>query len=292
MDRREFLLGGAAAVAAGCTSVGGKVCGAKGGNPLFHLGMAGYTYRDFSTNAMLEAMERLDVRYLCVKSFHLPFTATDSEIATFRQKCEDHGVVPYGLGPVTSDKFDDFKVAFDFAKRLGVDTVVAIPYKDGPKKSDLDRTGNREICERASDLCDSYGVKFAIHNHGPDFPLLFPTGESICEAVRDLSPRMGMCLDIGHEYRSFKDPAGTIRRYHDRLFDLHLKNLTTDAATRKGDVAVPLPRGVLDLPSVFRALIEVGYAGCCSIEYEADFKDNYAKLAECVGYYKGAMDML
>ena len=94
-----------------------------------------------------------------------------------------------------------------------------------------------------------------------------------------------MCLDIAHEYRSFRDPVAAIRTYGDHIFDFHLKNLTTDA-TRLPDNAVPLGRGVLDLKAILSALREVGYAGSCSIEYEADFDNNHAPLAACVDYWK------
>lgn len=177
----------------------------------YHLGMAGYTYKAYKPDAMLAEMEKLGIRYLCVKAFHLPLAATDAEIADFKAKCAAHGVIPYALGPIDMSTEE--------------------------------------------------------------------------EAEKDLSPRMGMCLDIAHEYRSFRDPVAAIRTYGDLIFDFHLKNLTTDA-TRLPDNAVPLGRGVLDLKAILSALREVGYAGSCSIEYEADFDNNHAPLAACVDYWK------
>ena len=41
-----------------------------------------------------------------------------------------------------------------------------------------------------------------------------------------------------------------------------------------------------NLPGIIKALCEVGYAGVCSIEYEKNFNDNYADLAECAGHYR------
>ncbi len=39
-----------------------------------------------------------------------------------------------------------------------------------------------------------------------------------------------------------------------------------------------------------KALCDVGYSGCCSLEYERNFSDNYAEIAECIGYFRGLMD--
>lgn len=291
MNRREFLgLGvGATALAAGCCSSLNGRCGSKARPSVkFHLGMAGFTFKEFTTAEMLKALERLDVHCLCVKNFHLPFEATDSEIRDFKRQCADHGVTPYGIGPVNSGTVDDVKRAFDFAKKLGVNVVVGVPFKHGATKKWADQEQDRDLCERISPLCDEYDIRFAIHNHGPDAPKCFPTGDASCEFVKDLSPRMGMCLDIGHNYRSGKDPAACIRKYHDRLFDFHLKDITPHATDIKADAKI-LGRGVLDLPGIVKALVDVGYSGSCSLEYETNFKDNFADLSECVGYFKALM---
>ena len=296
-NRRDFIRAGAGAFAAlaatGCATGskcgGAPVCGCadkgKTGKVSFKLGMAGYTFKELKVDAMLDALERLDIHYLCVKNFHLPFAATDAEMAAFKERCAAKGVTPYGLGPVSAKTIDDVKEAFDFAKRLGVDIVVGVPYKRGVTGAWKDQEQNREMCEKISPLCDEYDIRFAIHNHGPDAPKCFPTGAASCEFVKDLSPRMGMCLDIGHDLRGGGDPATTIRKYHARLFDFHLKDIIPNMNGIKA-TAMQLGRGVLDLPSIVKALCDVGYAGSCSIEYEKNFKDNYAELAECAGYFR------
>ena len=280
MDRREFLIGSVSAAAlAGCRSFGFANAG-----PGLKLGMAGYTYKEYSTDAMLADMQRLGVRYLCVKAFHLPMKATDAEIAAFKAKCAAHGVTPYAVGPVDGYDIATFREAFELARKLGAGLVVGVPASRGKTNVWTDRVANPELCKAVSALCDEYGIRFAIHNHGPDMKLCYPTAESVYAAVKGLSPRMGICLDIAHDYRSFKDPVKSIHAYGDRIYDFHLKDLTTDAS-RLPDNAVPLGKGVLDLPDILRALRDVGYAGVCSIEYETDFKSNYAPLAECVGYW-------
>ena len=58
-------------------------------------------------------------------------------------------------------------------------------------------------------------------------------------------------------------------------------------ADAKKNIAVPMPRGDMDMWEIVKALVEVNYTGCCSLEYERDFKDNLAGVAESIGYFKG-----
>ena len=123
MNRRDFIKTGALGAAAalgGCTSgaCGPKAC-RSGAKPKFHIAMAGYTYNKFKIDETLKALERYDVHHLCVKSFHLPFDSTPAQIAEFRRKCSDHGVTPYGAGPIMMSKEDEVKRYFDYTAALG-----------------------------------------------------------------------------------------------------------------------------------------------------------------------------
>ena len=110
--------------------------------------------------------------------------------------------------------------------------------------------------------------------------------------VKDLDPRVGLCLDIGHNFRAGLDPAASIRKLHTRIFDMHVKNVKFDA---KKNLATPMPRGDMKLPEVVKALCEVGYTGCCSLEYESFPAKGvrpgikYDDIAESVGYFQGLM---
>ena len=88
--------------------------------------MAGYTYNKFTLDQTLDALEKLDVHYLCVKNFHLPFNSTATQIAEFRKKCSDHGVTPYGVGPIYMSTPDEANKYFDYTAALGVDILVGV----------------------------------------------------------------------------------------------------------------------------------------------------------------------
>ena len=134
-----------------------------------------------------------------------------------------------------------------------------------------------------------FDIRYAIHNHGPASPDMYPDVAYGWNLVKDLDPRIGFCMDVGWEYACGKDPAASIRQYHARLFDLHVKNFEKG---KKNGAATPLPRGKIDYVKIVKALIDVGYDGVCSLEYERDFTDNLAPVAESVGYFRGLVDAL
>ena len=290
--RGFFATSSLALAAAGCTSISKSGCACAGGKVKFRFGMAGYSCHRLTLDETLALMKRLDIRYLCIKDFHLPFKSTDAQIAGFKQKCADNGVTGYGLGPVYMDSQEKAKETFEFAKRVGVKTVVGVPYEmkdiDGKKT----RVESRSLCEYVAGLCKEYDIRYAIHNHGPDIPYLFPTGEKSWNMVKDLDSHMGLCLDIGHDFRAKANPADSIRRFHSRIYDMHIKNVIFDPVKNR---AVPMPRGGIDMWEVVKTLVEVGYDGCCSLEYES-FPPKGEKpgikideVAESVGYFKGLM---
>lgn len=296
LNRRSFLGCGAALAAAGCTSLsrtGAPVASrtrAEGdwsfGRVPFRLGVAGFTFHRKNLDDTLAALEKLDVHYLCIKDFHLPLTATDADIKAFHAKCADRGVTGYAVGPIYMDSGDFARRAFDYAAHVGVKTLVGVPWKKG---DDGKQEESRALCECIDGLVKEYGIRYAIHNHGPDMPRLFPNAEHGWEMVKDLDPRMGLCLDVGHQFRFGWDPVAAIEKYHARIFDVHIKNVTFDKVK---NLAQPAPRGDMDVPAVFRALKNVGFDGVCSIEYERDFDDNFAGLAESVGYFRGVIDAI
>ena len=92
--------------------------------------------------------------------------------------------------------------------------------------------------------------------------------------------------------------SDSIRRYGDRLFALHLKNVVPDVVDKatgkllKRNQARPFPRGDIDLVAIAQALKDIGYTGTCEIEYERDYTDNLSGMAENIGYFRGIMDSL
>lgn len=291
-SRRSFFkqagLGMAAAVSAPTLLTGmarAQQAEAPSGNAqdTFRLAVAGYSFNKFKLDQALEMLKKVDVHYLCIKDFHLALKSTDEEIAAFHEKCKSFGVTGYGVGPIYMGSEEEVSAAFAYAKRVGVQTLVGVPFKMVDKK----RTASPELLKVINAKVQEYDIKYAIHNHGPDMPELFPSAESAIELIKDLDKRVGLCLDIGHQFRDGKDPVKAIIDFADRIHDIHIKNVTE--ATKKGR-GVELPRGAIDFPAVVRALRKVKYSGVCSLEYEKDMADPLLGIAESIGYFRGVMD--
>lgn len=259
---------------------------ADSGTPLhdtFRLGIAGYTFHKFNLDTTLEMLKRVDVHYLCIKDFHLPLSSTDPEIAAFHEKCKTFGVTGYGVGPIYVGSQEEVNAAFAYAKRVGTRTLVGVPFKLEGKK----RVASPDLLTFIDQKVKEYDIRFAIHNHGPDMPELFPNAESGIEMINKLDVRVGLCLDIGHQFRDGKDPVKAILDYADRIHDIHIKNVT---AANKNGKGIEMPRGMIDMPAVVRALRKIKYGGVCSLEYEKDMTDPLNGIAESIGYFRGVMD--
>lgn len=240
-------------------------------NESFKLGVAGYTFYKFDLQTTLETLQRCDVKYLCIKDFHLPVESTDEEIKTFHQKCAEYGVEGYAVGPLYMKTEDDIDKFFNYAKRVGVKTIVGVP--------------SYELLPYVDKKVKEYGFNYAIHLHGPDIDI-FPDADDVWEHTKDLDPRIGMCLDIGHDTRNGKDPIEDLKKYHSRVFDIHLKDVTGD--TKEG-FSVEVGRGIIDIAGFVQAMREVNYSGVISLEHERNMDNPFMGIAESIGYFRGVV---
>ena len=238
----------------------------------FKVGMAGYTFVKFDLDKTLETLKKADVHYLCIKDFHLPLKSTDEEIAAFHAKLKASDVTGYAVGPIYMKTTEDIDRAFDYAKRVGVKLIVGVP--------------NYELLPYVDKKVKEYDFKYAIHLHGPDMPL-YPDAEDVWNNVKNLDPRIGMCLDIGHDTRNGKDPVADLKKYHTRVFDIHIKDVT--GPTKLG-YSLEIGRGVIDFPAFVKMLRKVGYTGVCSLEHEKDMTDPFLGIAESIGYFRGVIE--
>lgn len=276
-SRRQFIKNaGTGMLAVGVSSsfstgeiFGKDLASASGNQDLFKLAIAGWTFNKFKLDPSLEMMARVDVHYLCIKNFHLPLDSTPEQIAEFHATLKSKGITGYAVGPIGMKTKEEADQAFEYCKRVGVKMVVGVP--------------EHELLPYVDKKVREYGFNFAIHNHGYG-DKLYPTLESIYLKVKDLDPRIGMCHDIGYSKLMGIDPAEVTIKYGDRIFDIHIKDVTS--ATEAGKDC-ELGRGIIDFPAFFKALRTIKYKGMCSIEFEKDDLDPLPGLAESVGYFKG-----
>jgi sugar phosphate isomerase/epimerase len=142
-----------------------------------------------------------------------------------------------------------------------------------------------ELLKYVEGKVKEYNIKVAIHNHGPG-DKLYPGADEVYEKVKNLDKRIGMCVDIGHTKRIDRDPEADIRKYIDRVHDIHIKDVTMNKAEGK---TIIIGRGIIDMVSFLNAMVEIGYDGTLALEYEADADDPLPGMMECFGYVKGIL---
>lgn len=282
-SRRQFLRLAGAGAAATALSCGGErpspalaedKPASKRANQLFSLGLASYTFKDFSLDQTLAMSARLGLKQVCLKSFHLPLDATPEQIAEAVAKVKKAGLVLYGGGVIVMRNEKEVNQAFAYAKAAGMTMIVGVPMPD--------------VLPLVNEKVGQLGIRVAIHNHGPG-DKVYPAPGDAYEKIKSLNPRIGLCIDIGHTLRYGVDPAQAAKQFADRLLDVHIKDETEAAAAGK---TVEIGRGVIDIPKFLRTLVEIRYAGVVAFEFEKDPKDPLAGLAESVGYVRGVLAVI
>ena len=235
----------------------------------FELGLASYSFRNFDVDQVIKWCQKANVKKVSLKDFHLKLNSTDEECAAVAKKFADAGLNVYSCGVIYMKSKEDVDNAFRYAKALGCVSIVGVPAW--------------ELLSYVEEKVKETDILMAIHNHGPG-DKLYPLAANVWERVKDMDPRMGIALDIGHSIRGGEDPSEAVRKFHSRVFDFHFKDMHKAAADGH---AVICGRGVLDLLGMIRALVEVGYDRVAPFEYEADASDPFPGFMESLGYVRG-----
>jgi len=274
-SRRKFIqhtaMGMAASAALPLFSKASAQISAQQKHEALKMGMAGYTFVNFDLATSINMMKRVNVTALSIKDFHLPLDSSPDKIKDVVKQLTDAGITPYAVGVIYMKTKEAVDQTFAYAKNVGVSMIVGVPDYD--------------LLDYTEEKVKAYDIKMAIHNHGP-MDKVYPGPKDAYDRINKRDKRMGLCIDIGHTQRTGVAPADAVLQFKDRLFDLHIKDVT--AANNDGQ-AIEIGRGVIDFPALIRALNKINYDGYCSIEFEKDMKDPMPGIAESVGYFRGVM---
>jgi len=277
ITRRTIITTAAAGSVIGMTGTGfgaAEKKAAKKSKSEFTLGIASYTFRNFSLAETLEYTKKLDIKNISLKAAHLPLESSAEQIRAAADQVKEMGINLYGCGVIYMKSEEQVQQAFEYAKAGGIKIIVGVPA--------------HELLDMVDAKVKEYDVMVAIHNHGPS-DKVYPDPQSIYDRIKGLDKRIGMCMDIGHTQRCGLDPADEAAKYSDRLLDVHIKDV--NKATDKG-ATVEIGRGVIDIPKFIKTLNQIKYKGIVSFEYEKDGDAPIAGLAESVGYIRGVMATL
>jgi sugar phosphate isomerase/epimerase len=280
LSRRGFLKSSAAvAVTAGLSGTSAISSFAqptqKDGKPSpIRLGLASYTFRNFTRTQLIGFMKQLDVYALNAKNAkdHLPMNPT-GEAAALADYASAR-IKLHAVGAVDFSKNDDGDIStkFEYAKRAGVPVIVA----SDPAP---------ETLPRIEKFVKQYDIRFAIHNHGPENKF-WPSPLNVLKAVNAMDPRMGCCIDVGHCVRAGTDVVQAIHEAGPRLFNMHMKDLT-NFSEKESQVAVG--DGLMPVREIFQALIATRYHGFVDLEYEVHVDDPMPGVISSFAYMRGVL---
>ena len=180
----------------------------------------------------------------------------------------DHNVAAISLGGCQGTPEE-----FDFAAEMGLKTLQGEPPFDKLV----------EVSRRA----EEYKVRFVLHNHPS--PSRYWYYKDILPRLDGCSPWMGFCPDTGHQMRSGIDPLVAIKEMKGRIYSVHLKDLNdygfVNSPNRSHLHDVPWGTGKGQVEAILKELIAQNVQGPVIIEYEHNWEDNLAEIAECAKFF-------
>jgi len=275
MTRRNLLRGGAMLSASALLSNPAFAVTAdkklSGASPI-RLGIASYTFRKFDDAHLIQFMKDLKTPYLNLKDFHLPMTPLD-QVSVRAAEYRAAGFTLTAAGTITfnKDEDDDIRSKFEYVKAAGIPMIVGAP--------------THAVLPRVEKFVKQYNIKLAIHNHGPE-DKNFPSPFDVLAAVKNMDPRIGCCIDVGHTMRTGTDPVEAIRKVGKRVLDIHMKDL---AESRVKESQVAVGDGLMPVPEIFRALIDIHYPGQVDLEYEIHADDPMPGVIKSFAYMRGVL---
>jgi sugar phosphate isomerase/epimerase len=276
-SRRDFVRAGAlagAAFAASSDVFGLAQEHASSDESPIRLGIASYTFRNFNRAQMIGFMKQLNVLALNAKDVkdHLP-TDPQQEVAAAADYAAA-AVRLHAAGTIyfAKDEDADIRNKFEYCKRAGIAVIVA----GDPAP---------ETLPRIEKFVKEYDIRFAIHNHGPE-DKIWHSPLDVLKAVKSMDPRMGCCIDVGHTARAGTDVVQAIREAGSRLFNVHMKDLTS-FQSKESQVAVG--DGMMPVRKVFEALIAMRYQGFVDLEYEIHPDDPMPGVISSFAYMRGIL---
>jgi len=248
----------------------------------FPVSIQCWTYHKFTFYETLDKVKDLGVRHIQAypgqtidradESAKFIHTMGDAEIRAVNDKLKAAGVsvAAYGVVDFKNDEADIRRV-FDFAKKMGIGTVVCEPAFD-------DWT-------LLAKLAREYSLNIAVHNH--PLPSKYAKPDAVYEHIKGLDKRFGACADNGHWTRAGVKTADALSLLRGRILDIHLKDL--DSASPEA-VDVPFGQGVSAVRDILAELARQKYAGYITIEYENpnEVDDPSPSVRKCVQFLKEA----
>src|SRR4051812_41782259 len=159
----------------------------------------------------------------------------------------DLAIVCFNMNPAITD--DEIDYAFQMARALGARA--------------LSSSTQVSMSKRIAPFADKHKLAIGYHGHdNVDDPNEFATPQSF-ETAMGYSKFNGANLDIGHFTAANFDAVSFIRQHHDRITNLHVKDMK-----RNHGPYTPFGQGDAPISAVLQLIKREKYAFPANIEYE------------------------
>ncbi len=241
----------------------------------WQLSVQAWTFRDRTAFEAADAAHALGVKYMEFypgqslrpedKTALVGPALSPDQRAAFKAKLASAGIKAMNFGVVnfTSDEPAARKV-FEFAKDMGLQTITCEP-------------ADKAAWDVVEKLADEFKINAACHNHPK--PSHYWNPDTVLEAIKGRSSRVGCCADTGHWPRSGLKPVECLKKYEGHIICLHFKDIASGEDK-------PWGTGDGDAAGMLRELRRQGFKGVISLEYESGAgKELEANAAKCVAFF-------
>src|SRR5437868_1046878 len=118
------------------------------------VGVATYTLRELPIEEAIKSVTRVGLKYVSIKNVknHIDLSHTPEQRKERAQMFRDAGLIPLSVGNVSMRTGEaDTRRAFEYARDIGVPTIVCAPSLDALPFLDQ--------------MVNEFNIKLAIHNH-------------------------------------------------------------------------------------------------------------------------------
>ncbi len=235
----------------------------------WQLGAQAYTFNRYTFTEALEKIDSCNLHF--VEAYpqqmigggfdeKMDYNMSDSAKVYVKNLLEEKGISLVSYGVIKTKDDTEWRKYFEFAKSMGVKTITCEP--------------EERLMGVISDLCDELEINAAIHNH-PN-PSYYWNPDTVLNAIKGHSDRIGACADIGHWVRSGLDPVACLKQLEGKVYNLHLKDLNEKGNKDAHDVH--WGTGESNIKGVIAELNRQKFTGMISAEYEYNWDNNMSDV--------------
>lgn len=181
------------------------------------------------------------------------------------------------LDPTSPDTYGTAQIikAIRLARLLGIPDVITTegdPKTEfGHKLTPAERLFTiREKLQAPIQWAEELGVHLLLEPHG----VVTDSVQSLGDLLEALGHEdtMGICLDTGNSWLGGAEPLDFVKAFGKRIRHVHWKDMPAEWEAKRGAIygcgmaVIPLGDGVVEIPTVVKALKEVGFDGATTLE--------------------------